>query len=353
MISPPAISIAHGGFGMAGGRMPPRRKRPTSQLPEPDMRTNAKSPDARAAPPTGRVQLERAVAELGRRQYGVVTRSQLVRLGVSARVVDHAVATGRLQPIHRGVYGTGPALPPRAIEMAAVLACGDGAVLSHRSAAGLWEILPAPTPPDPIEVTVLRSPRRKPGIRVYRVLSLPPDEATHVEGIPVTSPARTLLDVAGVANLRDLERAVARAERSGLVTRRRIAALLERYPRRSGSVALRALIEGPASPALTRSEAEERFLEIVRRGQLRTPETNVVVEGFEVDFLWRSERFVVEVDGFAYHAAPSAFERDRRRDAVLGTHGYRVLRVTWSQLESEPEAVLVRVAQMLARAAAS
>ncbi len=316
------------------------------------MRTNAQSPDKRTAPATGRVQLERAIAELGRRQYGVVTRCQLLGAGVPARTVEHAVATGRLRPIHRGVYGTGPVLPPRAVEMAAVLACGDGAVVSHRSAAGLWEILPSPTPPTPVEVTVMKPSRRKMGIRAYRVLSLPPDEATHIEGVPVTSPGRTLLDLAGVANVRDLEHAVARAERSGLVTPRRIAELFERHPRRPGSAALRALIDGNASPALTRSEAEERFLEIVRRGQLRTPETNVVVAGFEVDFLWRSERLVVEVDGFAYHPVRSAFERDRRRDAVLGTHGYRVLRVTWSQLESEPEAVLVRVAQMLARSAA-
>ena len=219
----------------------------------------------------GRVFFESVVAEFSRRQYGLVTRRQLISAGVRPRVVDHAVATGRLRAIYRGVYGAGPVLPPRAAEMAAVLACGENATVSHRSAAALWQLLPPPTPPAPVEVTVQRGQPRKPGIKVYRVKTLPPDERTLLEGVPVTTPARTILDLAGVVSLRDLERALARAERSGLVSRRRMAMLLGRYPRRAGAGALRALLEDATLPALTRSEAEERFLEIVRRGRLRDP----------------------------------------------------------------------------------
>lgn len=297
-----------------------------------------------------RVLLERVVAEISPRQCGLITRKQLIRAGVSARVVDLAVDTGRLRPIHRGVYAASPLLPSHAAEMAAVLACGIGAVVSHRSAAGLWQLLPPLQPPTPVEVSVPGRRPRKPGIRVYRIRALPRDETTRSEGVPITTPARTLLDLASVVDSRALERAVARGERRGLVTRTRMTELLDRYPRRPGAAALRALINGDTSPALTRSEAEDRFLDIVRRGQLVPPEANVIVEGFEVDFLWRKERLIVEVDGFAYHAVPGAFERDRLRDAILGTHGFRVLRVTWGQLETEPEAVLVRLAQMLVRA---
>ncbi|HEX7117454.1 MAG TPA: DUF559 domain-containing protein [Longimicrobiales bacterium] len=299
---------------------------------------------------SGPASLEVVLGELAERQHGVVTRAQLLRAGVAARVVDHRVATGRLRPIHRGVYRAGPLVAPRALEMAAVLACGDGAVVSHRSASRLWELLPATGVREPVDVTVRYRERRRPGIRVHRVRALPPDEVTRFEGVPITTPARTLLDLAGVAGVRELERAAARAERRGLVDRAQARALLARYPRRQGTGALAALLDGGTPLALTRSEAEERFLGLVRKGQLRLPEANVVVDGYEVDFLWRTERLIVEVDGFAYHASPQAFERDRRRDAVLGARGFHVLRVTWKQMDREPEAVLVRLAQMLARA---
>lgn len=293
---------------------------------------------------------EEAIAALGARQHGVVTRAQLIRAGVTARVVDRRVAAGWLCPVHRGVYRMGPVLAPRSAEMAAVLACGDTAVVSHGSAARRWEILPTGWAPAPVEVTVLRRERRRAGIRAYRSRALPADEVTRIDGIPITTPPRTLLDLASVAGPRELERAVAQAERRELASRARMLALLARYPRRPGTAALRALVHGEARPALTRSAAEERFLELVRTGQLHPPEANVLIDGYEVDFLWRAERLVVEVDGFAFHASQRMFERDRRRDAVLGARGFHVLRVTWGQMETEPEAMLVRLAQMLARA---
>lgn len=171
-----------------------------------------------------------------------------------------------------------------------------------------------------------------------------PDEVTRLRQIPVTTPARTLLDLATVLPSRELEQAIAKAERMHAGTQRRLLALLARYPSRAGTPKLRELLDGSRNPALTRSEAEERFLELVRRAGLPAPDTNVHVHGYELDFLWREERLAVEVDGFAFHSDRSAFEADRRRDADLAASGIQVIRVTWRQIRDEPEATLARLA---------
>ena len=189
---------------------------------------------------------------------------------------------------------------------------------------------------------------RDAGIRVHRVGRLDPDETTRRDGLPITTPARTLFDLAGCLDPRDLERAVARADRQRLLDREDVRALLSRYPCRRGGGSLRALLDGDPVPSLTRSEAESRLLELIRQGRLTPPETNVIVQGYEVDFLWRAERLVVEVDGFAFHSARDEFERDRHRDGVLLAAGLRVMRVTWRQITRNPEALLVRLAQALA-----
>jgi very-short-patch-repair endonuclease len=292
---------------------------------------------------------EETTAELAGRQHGVVTRRQLLEAGVAANTVKHRIETKRLRRVHHGVYTVGPVLSPNTREMAAALACGPTAAVSHRSAAALWELLPR-RDSGPVDVTVPGdSRRRKPGIRVHRTTVLEPDEVGAVDGIPVTSPARTLLDIAGVVRPRELEQALARAERQHPDIRSELSTLIGRRPRRRGVRSIRNLLHNDAGAALTRSEAEERLLELIRRGRLPDPETNVMIAGYEVDFLWRRKRLVVEVDGFAFHASRRRFERDRSRDADLTALGYRVLRVTWRQLVDEPDAVLVRVAQALAR----
>jgi very-short-patch-repair endonuclease len=237
--------------------------------------------------------------------------------------------------------------------MAAVLACGNGAVLSHRSAAALWSVGPYTIDGDPIDVTVV-GPRRgcRPGIRAHHVRSLEGDEVTTLQRIPITAPARTLLDLARVASARELEAAVAEAERRYLTTERELLALFARHRARRGTRALRHLLDRGTRPALTRSEAEKRCLGLIRRARLDPPEVNVRLGPYEVDFLWREQRLVVEVDGFAYHSDRAAFERDRRRDADLAALGYTVVRVTWRQLVDEPAAVVARVAQALARSGA-
>lgn len=318
------------------------------------------------AAPNRRADLERRLAEAASRQHGVVTRAQLLAAGLTADAIDARVRSRRLLPLHRGVYLhgalVGPLEPARSREMAAALACGRGALVSHASAASLWGLLPAPPAGQagqagrarPVHVTVPGGDRgRRPGIRPHRVARIPPCDAARLVGIPVTAPARTLVDLAGGVGSRALEQAMAEAERRGLAELDDVAAALERAGRVRGTSRLRRLIEAGTRPAYTRSAAEERFLGLVRGGRLSPPETNVHLAGVEVDFYWRAERVVVEVDGFAYHGSRGAYERDRRRDARLVAEGFRVVRVTWRQLVDEPNAVLVRLAQLLALAGAT
>jgi len=292
--------------------------------------------------------LERAIGELAARQHSVLARTQLVDLGLGTGAIDWRLRTGRLRPLRRGVYLVGPSATRDTHLAAAVLSCGVGAVLSHRSAACLWDLLPYPAE-SAIEVTVAgRDPGTRPGVRIHRIAALESDEVRTCRGIPITTPARTLLDLSGEVSPRELERAVAEATRRRLTTPSRLRALAARYPRRRGTPALRRMAISDARPALTRSQAEERFLALVRSAELPSPDVNVTVHGLEVDFLWRQQRLVVEIDGYAFHSDRQAFERDRRRDAELAAHGYRVIRVTWRQLVDEAAVVLARVAQALA-----
>ncbi len=280
---------------------------------------------------------ERILAAIAVRQHGVVTTPQLAAAGVGRNGITRRVADGRLHRLHRGVFLLGPLTGPWTKEMAAVLACGEIAVLSHRSAAALWRIRRAWLGPPEVTVTDGRS-RGRPGLRVYRTRRLDPRETRRREGVPVTSPARTLLDLAGVLPERDLARAVEEAQVLKLATPRELAHVTGRG--RPGSAALRAVLNLQHEPSLTRSEAELAFLELVRSAGLPDPETNVNVLGHEVDFLWREQKLIVEVDGFAYHSSRQAFERDRRRDARLQAAGFRVIRFTYLQIVRDPAAVI-------------
>ncbi len=292
---------------------------------------------------------DEVIAELAARQHGVVARRQLLAAGLSPGLIQARVAARRLLPVHRGVYQVGPLTPPRQKEMAAALVGGRGGVVSHRSAASLWEILPGRSNATRVDITVPGADRgRRPGIRPHRVHRLEPDEVAIVDGVPVTTPARTVLDLAGVVSFREMEQALARAERRDLLTREELESLLDRYPKRAGSQRIRALLRAETGPAFTRSEAEERFLTLVRKARLPEPETNVVVAGYELDFLWCRQRLAAEIDGYAFHSSKRTFERDRRRDVDLAARGIQVLRMTWRQIVKEPEAALVRLAQALA-----
>ena len=270
------------------------------------------------------------------RQHGLITHGQLTQLGIRPRTIGHRIERGQLHRVHRGVYAVGHALlSQKGRWMAAVLVGGEGAVLSHRSAAALWGVRPSSR--TEVQVTVPSGRGRRPGIRFHRG-SVPKDEVTVRNGIPITTVSRTLLDLAAVVSVRQLERAINEAEVLRLWDELSLAALAERYPRRPGTRAVRqALNARQDGETLTRSELEERFLETVRSASLAQPEVNATLEArgrsFEIDFLWREQRLAVELDGRAAHHTVEAFERDRERDRILQVAGWRTVRITWSQLD--------------------
>jgi very-short-patch-repair endonuclease len=297
---------------------------------------------------TGR-DTEQEILSLAARQYGVVSRAQLLELGVRPGQVAVRVRRQRLRLLQRGVYLVGPLEVPRARPMSAVLCCGESAVVGQQSAAELWQTMEPSADPKAVDVIIPPGDRRlRPGVRIHRI-ALQPDEVTKLDGIPITTPARTLYDLAGSIAGRDLEQAVAEALARRVTDSARIAALVKRYGHRPAARRLRALMAAEQGPSLSRSAAEEALLARIRRAQLPRPEMNVRVHGCEVDLYWRAERLVVEMDGFAFHGSRRSFEADRRRDATLAAAGLRVMRVTWRQLENEPEALLVRLAQALLR----
>jgi uncharacterized protein DUF559 len=216
--------------------------------------------------------------------------------------------------------------------LAATLACGPGAVLSHRSAAALWEL--RFTQAARVDVTVPSQPgrRKRRGICVHRSRLLGEEDVTVHRGIPVTTVARTLLDLADVIPTQPLKRAIHEAEYRGLLDLTALAATSERNPGRKGARIL-ALTKGP--PELTRSELEDNFLAFCRRHSLPSPAVGARVEGFEVDFLWPSERIVVETDGLAAHRTKEAMERDRERDRRLLLAGFQTVRLTARSLGEE------------------
>jgi very-short-patch-repair endonuclease len=232
--------------------------------------------------------------------------------------------------------------------MAAVLACGPGAVLSHRTAGQLWGILPRSS--GALEVTRPKRSDRRPGIVCHRS-AIPADERDLVDGIPVTSIHRTQLDLAGMLNRRRLERSLNEAEVRGLTDRLSIPHLLERYPRKRGAETLRDLLDAKRKVDFTRNDFEELFLALVEKHGLPRPRMNASlwIRGrfFEPDCLWRERRLMVELDGREVHATDAAFEDDRERDRILLAEGWRTARVTWRQLRDQPDEVAADLRQAL------
>lgn len=286
---------------------------------------------------------------LARGQHGVVTRQQLIELGLSPRAIDHRYSKGRLHPVWRGVYAVGrPQLSRRGVWMAAVLSCGAEAALSHDSAAALRRF--AAEEGRLIHISVPASlDRRRPGVVVHRRTDLDATDVTTHDGIPVTTPVRTLIDVAAYWPPRRLEVAVNEADKLGLIEIESLRARLDELRWQRGAAALKRLLDRPTF-ALTDSELERRFLPIARRAGLPTPQTGERVNGFKVDFYWSGLGLVVETDGLRYHRTPLQQARDRERDQAHATAGLTPLRFTHAQVvfESERvEATLAAVAQRL------
>jgi predicted transcriptional regulator of viral defense system len=280
--------------------------------------------------------VDRAIARLARRQHGRIARRQLLALGLAADVIDYRVARFRLHVVYTGVYALGHDAPTReGVWMAAVLAGGEGAVLSHRDAAALWGI--RPNARSLIEVTTPRGQHPRRGIQFHRS-PLPSDEVTTKDGIPVTTVPRTLFDLAAILTPRQLERALNEAEIRQLWDELSLLDLLRRYPRRKGSRAVRAVLDARnAGAKVIRSELEVQFLEFVDRNGFPEPEMNDEVEGFEVDAVWREQRVAVELDGRTFHLTAAAFEADRERDRILAAADWRPIRITSKQLERTPD----------------
>ncbi|HKG37304.1 MAG TPA: DUF559 domain-containing protein [Solirubrobacterales bacterium] len=228
--------------------------------------------------------------------------------------------------------------------MAAVLACGPRALLSHISAAHLWDL--APTTAAVAHVTVPHGVRRHRGIRLHRSRTLTDEDHALVDAVPVTSVARTLLDLASAAPAR-LDRALEQAERLGLFDRLAVESLLDRCGRHPGAGRLRRGLAFYLPLPFTRSELERRFLRLVDDAGLPPPAANTVLAGHEVDMLWADRRLVIELDGFEHHRTRAAFERDRRRDEDLKLAGFDVVRLTARRVAHDPVGVGQRLAELL------
>jgi very-short-patch-repair endonuclease len=286
-----------------------------------------------------------ALATLAARQYGVVSRRQLLALGLKSGAIKRQIESKRLRRVHRGVYASGhQPLDQRARWLAAVLACGEGAVLSHRSAAALWGL--SRSGGLRIDVTSPHGRAGRPGV-TFHECRLDPEDLTKVHSIPVTSVARTLFDFAEVADFPHLERACEEADRLNLLQMRALERVVERGWGRHALKPIRPIVVEARRPDTTNSPLEDRFLAFCREHGLPKPLTNVVIEGKEVDAFWPAKRLMVELDSWTFHGHRAAFERDRARDTALQVAGHRIIRLTHRRLEQEPETIASEIRAML------
>lgn len=294
--------------------------------------------------------IDRLIARLAERQHGVVARAQLRAAGIGHHAIDGRRRRGQLHLLYRGVYAVGHRkLTKEGQWLAAVLAAGPDAVLSHRSAGQLWGLIPRSTAI--AEVTRPRTFRERDGFRCHHG-RVPLEEIESVEGIPATSASRTLLDLASILDRPRLELALNELEVRRLTSRVSLPELLRRHPRRRGVARLRALLDEDAgSRGVTRRELEARFAAFVEEYDLPRPLRNVDVAAggrfYEADCAWPDRRLIVELDGRGAHDTRLAYESDRRRDRHLTGAGWRVVRITWRQLHDETDAIATELREAL------
>src|SRR4051794_21986567 len=320
-------------------------------------RETAKNPNSRGSSRSreegrGEAPFDARIAEVARRQYGVVARQQLLQLGMTEREIDYRLAIGRLHPIHQEVYSVGhPVVPREGRWLAAVLASGPEVVLSHWSAAALWMI--RPNARSLIDVTTPHKSRSWDGIRRHHK-ALPADEVTVEEGIPVTSVPRTIFDLAATEDVDAVVSMLRESEYRNLWDRLSLRDLVERYPGRRGvrkvRLALQRITEEPTGRK--RSKLEERFVPFLRRHRLPFPRFNdwilLGAKRYQVDCHWPGTNQIVELDGWQGHRTRTAFREDRARDRALRVAGYSVTHLTWNQLDDEPEAIAADLRVLLA-----
>ncbi len=286
---------------------------------------------------------DEAIARIATWSGGVVGRAQLAALGLTRGAIEHRIRTGRLRPLHRGVYAVGhEAIQVRGRLVAGLLTAGPGAALSHRSAAALWRIIPSM--PEFVDLTTTnRSRRSRGGLVFHQTLAV---DATTLHDLPVTPPIRTLRDLAATRPRPEVERACSEALVQRLVTPEQLA-----QQQGPGAALLARLTSDGVAP--TRSDLERRLLKAVLRARLPRPEVDTQIDRHRVDFLWPERHLIVELDGWQFHGHRLAFERDRVRDAELQLLGYTVVRFTWRRLRDEPAAVAEQIARLLSRSALS
>lgn len=275
---------------------------------------------------------EQRIAAIASRQGGVVGIAQLLNAGLSYNGVTRRMESGRLHPIHRGVYAVGHrSLAVTGRRWAAVLACGPGAALSHHSAGAAWAILR--NGGARLDVLVRLGGRKPPrGVRLHRSRVLAAGDLTTLRGLPITTPARTLLDLAASLTPARLSTAVSRAEQQRVLDFADLDDLLRRHPHRPGSPSLRAVLASYTGARDTRSELEDLIAELCERERLDPPQGNVVVHGAVRDFAWPGRRLVVEGDSYSWHRSPEALDGDRERDVTLALADWRTLRFTYAQV---------------------
>ncbi|HWM54378.1 MAG TPA: type IV toxin-antitoxin system AbiEi family antitoxin domain-containing protein [Solirubrobacterales bacterium] len=295
------------------------------------------------------------IAAIANRQHGLVTLAQLERLGMDRRTAAARVRSGRLHRIHQGVFAVGhPCLSREATFLGAALACGSDAVLSHGSASTLWGFWEEKGS----DIHVMASNRRgrsPQGIVAHRDGRLPPSDRTTYRGVPCTTVARTLLDLAAILPARYLRKALGEAEVMRLVDHQRLRDQIRRGRGRRGVARLRLLLdEIHPQTKRSRSELERMFLHVCLQTGLPQPEVNATLEvgdrRFKPDFLWRRERLILEADSRRFHDTDIAFVDDRRREQRLQVAGWRVSRCTWEQVEFEPAVLAETIRRLLTQA---
>jgi very-short-patch-repair endonuclease len=287
---------------------------------------------------------------MAKRQRGRVSARQLAAAEVMNGAVTRRVREARLERLHRGVYGLpGTRELALATETAALLACGDGAVLSHHSAVTLWGLRAGVARPVHITLPTRSGPPRLDGVVVHRSRTLTPDDVRVRDGLPVTSPARAVLDAAGTLPDRDVERLLDEGLFAlRILTLAEVAAVLARAGRHPGRARLERVAENHSRPTNTESPPEERLLRLIRAALLPEPLMQAHVLGYRLDFFWPELRLAVEVDTYRTHGSPSRFESDRRRDArLLADKGIVVIRVTGAAVEERALEVLALIARAI------
>jgi len=292
----------------------------------------------------------KAVARLATQQHGVVGRRQLLELGIGRRTLEQWLRAGRLHRLHREAFAVGHArVNQRGRWLAAVLACDEGALLSHRSAAALWGLTRQRN--TVVDVTGRGGRQFRPGregICLHRGC-IHDGEATKRAGIPITTVARTLFDLAEVVDFQQLRRAWEEADRLGLLELKAVERVCDLGYGRHALRPIRPLLAEARAPVMTRSPLEDRFAEFCREhlADLPAPLTNISILDHEVDAYWPSHRLVVEMDSWEFHSHRAAFESDRARDAAMQAAGYRVIRLTHRQLKTEARRIATQLRKLL------